>query len=354
MIGGLTYIRKASGQRSVDLTNVAGPEAIRRLRAIADRMEPRVRRAFEQAINSIRDEISEAEIAALIERGDIDGIMARITPQLLEDNFQVVAAAISQAVLAGGEVAAALQPAVIGVNGQTVNFVFNATNPRLASFAQRATAQRIREISEDVRGVMRGVIQRGTLVGDNPRTTARAVRESLGLTAKQELAVRNYRAALETNSSSALQRALRDRRFDPTVRRAIEQGVQLSDDQINRMVERYRARYVKYRSEVIARTESIRAVQGAQHELFQSYIDDGRIAPQQVRRFWHYTQDERTRAEHGTLRLPSERELRQDARCEPSRAAAATSDGLRSGSGTAVPSVSRPLVRAGRKNRWRT
>lgn len=99
----------------------------------------------------------------------------------------------------------------------------------------------------------------------------------------------------------ALERKLRDRRFDGTVRRAVREGQRLSPAQIDRMVDRYRDRYIKYRSEVIARTEAIRAVQGGQQALLESYVADGRIARQQIRRFWHYSHDGRTRSSHRAI-----------------------------------------------------
>jgi len=296
MIGGFRYLAKSAPIR---VEKVTGPEAVQRLRQAADRMEPRIRQAFEQALSDLRERLSDAELAQLIEAGNINQIVNGLLGEAVTDNALLpFAAAIGAAAIEGGRVAAAVQPPVVGRNGQDVQFVFNATNPRVASFAQAQTSQRIREISEDVRTVVRDVITQETRRGANPLETARRVRQSIGLTQRQEAAVANFRRMLEEGRIDVLDRQLRDRRFDPSIRRAIEQGRQIPQAKIDRMVERYRDRYVKYRSEVIARTEALRAVHGAQNELFQSYIDEDRISEQQVRRFWHYTQDEKTRAEH--------------------------------------------------------
>ena len=54
----------------------------------------------------------------------------------------------------------------------------------------------------------------------------------------------------------ALTYDLRDHRFDATIRRAQREVVPLSQDRIEKMLGRYRERFIKYRAEVIARTES--------------------------------------------------------------------------------------------------
>lgn len=283
------------------IRKVTGPEAVQRLDAVARRMEPRLRRAFLDAIENVRDRLNAREVARALDNGDVEAVMRLVSPGLLEEDMRQLRAAISDAVLAGGAEAAATQPDVFGPGLQQVRFVFDATNPRLANYAQQISSTRVREISNDIRETVRTTISAGTVAGDNPITTARDVREFVGLTDRQRRAVANYRRMLEGLDAEAMARELRDRRFDPTIARAIRDDKPLRRAQIDKMVERYRQRYVKYRSETIARTESIRSVQGAQHELFQSYVDEGKIEERQVRRFWHYTRDDRTRNWHRNI-----------------------------------------------------
>lgn len=280
------------------IRKVTGPEAVELLDQAARKMEPRLARTFRDGMERLRDRINADEVARLIEQRRIDEILRLLDFRATQEAMEDFRATVSAAVLAGALVAAAAQPPVSGVGGEEVRFVFNATNPRVARYAEQISSTRIREVSNNVRDVTRGIVRAGIVAGDNPRTTAIQVRENIGLTARQERAVANYRRALENLDSDALERELRDRRSDRSVLRAIEQGKPLSQEQIDSLTRRYRDRYIKYRSEVIARTESIRSVNGAQHELFQSYIDEGRIREEQVRRFWHHTFDERTRPDH--------------------------------------------------------
>jgi uncharacterized protein with gpF-like domain len=133
------------------------------------------------------------------------------------------------------------------------------------------------------------------------RAIARSVREQIGLTPRQAQWVENYRAELERGSRRALGRELRDRRFDPSVRRAIERGEALDDARINRMVDRYRERFTRYRSEVIARTEALRSVHEGTNEMYQQAIEEGALRADQIVRTWNATQDERTRDSHSTM-----------------------------------------------------
>ena len=265
---------------------------------LARRQEPRISRAFMAGLENVRDRVNATRLEQLLSSGDTNAILQLLSLDQSREDLQQFKAAINQAVSEGAKAAAESQPSVTGLNGTQVNFVFDSQNPRLAQYAQQISSTRIREISEDVRQVARNVISQDTTAGINPRETARRLRDSIGLTAKQEAAVQNYRRSLEQLDGDALRRELRDKRSDRKVRSAIENAKPLPNDRINSLVERYRKKYVKYRSETIARTEATRSLAGAQWELFQSYIDEGRIDERQVRRFWKPTLDGRTRNEH--------------------------------------------------------
>ena len=159
----------------------------------------------------------------------------------------------------------------------------------------------VREWTDTQRAAGTAAVQRGIERGANPRDQAREFRATTGLTARQEQAVANYRTSLERahrGSSDALSRELRDHRFDRTVIRAANTGEPLTAAQIDRMVARYRERYVKYRAEVIARTEALRAVNSGLTDSFRQFTADGVIPEGEVEREWMATFDGRTRPTH--------------------------------------------------------
>ena len=99
----------------------------------------------------------------------------------------------------------------------------------------------------------------------------------------------NYRRLLERageGDSEALTRQLRDRRFDRPSGAPLLAENRLTQAQIDRMVERYRERYIKYRAEVIGRTEALRAVHAGNDEGYRQAIDGGAIDLEELQRTW--------------------------------------------------------------------
>lgn len=148
--------------------------------------------------------------------------------------------------------------------------------------------------------------------GDNPRATALQIvgrinratgrREGgiLGLTSGQARYVANARTELSDPAGMAdyLKRGLRDKRYDRLVMRAIRDGKPLSQADVDRIAGRYADRLLKFRGDVIARTETIASTHAAQREAMQQLIDTGRVNANQVRKVWKATGDGRTRDSH--------------------------------------------------------
>lgn len=178
--------------------------------------------------------------------------------------------------------------------------VFDALPVGVVSALLAHNATLVREIADSTRKAIIQSVEENLIAGNNPRKIARDFRAAIGLTAKQEQSVRNYRMYLETLNPAALQRQLRDRRYDGTVARAIQSGTALSNEQIATMSERYRQRYVKYRAETIARTESLRAVSMGEYESLL-VADQEQAITKDLRRFWVFTPDERVRTNHTVI-----------------------------------------------------
>jgi hypothetical protein len=268
---------------------VAQSEAVK----IAERFEPRIRNALLRSFDAMRGKISVAEIVRQLESRGVEGVMSLM--DRFDGELGAVQEEVRQALRTSGRATLGVMP-----RGAILNpsFTFDTLNPNTVDFIRNYELNLIRQISENTKKAVRQGLRRDIVSGQNPRATARTFRANIGLTAKQEMAVYNYRQALENLDSQALKRALRDRRFDAALQRAINSEKQLSRDQVNAMVDRYRQRYIKYRSEVIGRTESLRATTVGQHAAIQQLVSSGSIDQQRVRRFWIPTRDNRTRNEH--------------------------------------------------------
>lgn len=159
----------------------------------------------------------------------------------------------------------------------------------------------IRGITDEQERMVRAVVSRGIAEGVPPAETARSLRDIVGLTPRQAESVVRYREELKQGNSNSLRRALRDRRFDRTVARAIRDGENLTDAQVDKMVEAYKRRYVAYRSMTVARTESLRAANIGSKAAIEQAISRGVITPDQVTKTWLATRDSRTRDTHRDL-----------------------------------------------------
>jgi len=247
-----------------------------RLVALIERQEGRVRRRYLELLRQSRQLATLEELAALLERGRVAEAL-----QIFDD----VGNALTQEVFAAYAAAGYSAAEFLRSEVDTV-FDFNLANERASLFVRNERARLIRELSQQQRLATAEFLADAFQRGLAPIEQARALKRSLGLTQYQAQIIRNYRRNLEQRDVRALGRALRDRRFDSTIRRAIDTDTPLSAAQIDRMVERYRERWIQYRARTIARTETLRAASAADEELFQQAIDDGVIAAADLQNQW--------------------------------------------------------------------
>lgn len=259
------------------------------LERLLDAQEPAVKRLFLELVDDIRDELTVRRIRKAIEEGRMSDAMRRAT------EYARLGEGVGDASRIG-----AVQTAQ-SLRDIDKQIAFDASGEH---YAARIRAQRLEltgRVSEQQRQTIAGSLQRGLALRENPIAIARRFRDSIGLSPRQDIAVENYRRALETGDRAALERMLRDRRYDPSVRRMLETGEALGKERIDRMVERYRQRQLKWRAEMIARTEVLRALHEGQEEMLLQAIGQGRIDPASVVRIWHTRVDGRERASHRAM-----------------------------------------------------
>lgn len=274
------------------------------IRALQDRYGRKVARAFLEAVNSAKGRIDWDAIAALVQNGQLETVF-----QIIEEatDYSPVRAALQEAVIAAGGMSAGVANAAPVTR---LEVYFDPGHPAATSYLQQYELDLIRGLHDQSRATVRDVLSTGTQVGRNPLTIARDLRESLGLTDRQEQAVRNFRVGLEDANRAPKRRALRDKRFDASIDRAADRGEPPAQDKIDRMVERYRARYLKYRAEMVARTETARAISQGQEALWRQLVDSGQLRADQIEKRWIYTHDGKTRDAHVTIpSLNSERKV---------------------------------------------
>jgi len=177
-----------------------------------------------------------------------------------------------------------------------IELSFTGSDPRAEKFIRESSSRMITEISNQQRLAIRARLAESFERGVNPRKAAKELIDIVGLTARQQAAVANYRRLLEQGSSFALERALRDPSMDALVRRG-----NLSSRDIDRMVRAYERNYVRYRTEMIARTEMLAASNEAVQEAYQQGVDSGDLDPEKFVRQWKTARDERVRGSHRSM-----------------------------------------------------
>ncbi|MDZ7906422.1 MAG: hypothetical protein U5N55_12050 [Cypionkella sp.] len=268
---------------------MAGPTRSQRARidqAIAA-MSPRIRKAFEAAIQAHASSIDFTALVRALERQDTFAAVRLLQfPQALLFPLEEE---LRAGFMAGA--AAADLPRVIGGV-----FAFNGRHPRAEQIVRELGAALIQGIQEDTLEASRRVISAGMEANTGFRKTAleivgrrnaAGVRVGgiLGLTTQQTDAVINARALLSNpdlmadyfKPDGSPRYKLSDRRFDRMIRRAIKEGKRLTAGDIDRIIAAHTSKALKYRGDLIAKNEARSAIAQGQYEAYQQMADDPRI-----------------------------------------------------------------------------
>ena len=297
----------------------------RELELLARRLEPAMRRAFEQAIAGVRSQVQLDLLASLLQSGQVDAVLEALGFDA--ERFSPLAEQLRQAFITGSEVGMKELPSVSlrqQVRGRynpanetpLLRFGFDMRNRGVESWLQSNSSRLITGVVEDQRQLVRQQLVRGMATGVNPRQTAlelvgrvgengRRAGGVVGLTAQQEQFVANVRRQLASGDPAQMaeyfDRKRRDKRLDGIVSRAIKAGKPVSPADIEKIAGRYADRLLALRGEMIARTESLTAMAAGREEAFRQQIESGRLAPENVTGTWSATGDDRTRHSHQAM-----------------------------------------------------
>lgn len=265
-----------------------------------DRLEGQIEKVYLDAIREVVSRASVRELEAAIKAQNVEEILA--AAGISEASLSMTTEAIRGAFIAGGVAEAG-----------TLRTVFNIRNPRAEAWLADSSSKLVTMIMDSQREAIREVLTFNMELGRGPRQTALDIvgrvnritgrREGgiIGLTGPQGAYVASARKELMELDRHYFTRSRRDRRFDPTVMRAIKEGQPLSSADIDRIVGRYSDRLLQTRGEAIGRTEAIEALNAGAHQSLQQALDSGEIPPQFVKRVWEAANDSRTRDAHAQM-----------------------------------------------------
>lgn len=277
------------------------------LSLIASQEEARMLRAFLDSVAAIKNDVKITQLTLLIEQGNIDGAIRLLG--LDPSAFEGMDDALRQSFRTGGFTGAA-QFGDIPTSVGDVTMRFNMRNPSAEEWLLTNSSELVIGMSDSQVKLVREALTDDLANGVNPKQSAlnlvgrtdgtgKRTGGIIGLTDQQSGWVSSARTELEELNPKYFTRDLRDKRLDGVIRKAMDSGTPLTPQQINRAITRLQGRTLKFRGDVIARTESINALRAGHEESVNQAIEVGEVDPNDVSGVWDSSgPDGRTRDSH--------------------------------------------------------
>lgn len=152
---------------------------------------------------------------------------------------------------------------------------FDQTNPVAVDWVKAHAAELVTQnVIPTSQEAIRAIIQRSFEQGITASDAARLIREHIGILPRHADAVERYRQAL--------------------IKRFKDQGSLVWEADSTRLAGRYAQQLINYRAKNIARTETIRASNQGQKELWSQAVDEELLAPAEWEREWIADETETT------------------------------------------------------------
>lgn len=275
----------------------------RQVEALIDEMSPRVRAAFLNAIQSAKNGINQAELLEALEAGDIERAVdvLRIEQSVLWPLNEAIRASY---MAGGGLVTKGLPRSIAG------SFGFNGSHPRAEQWTRNIGSGLIQGIQTETLEMSREVITRGLQENIGTKTVARQltgrrvgrnrVGGFLGLTSEITDSILSGRAKLQSGDPALMREylglKLRDKRHDPYIKKAIEEGRAISGTRLDQIITGHQSKALGKRGQIIARNETFTAQAAARYEAHIQLVESGKVESATHR--WQHGLSKEPRLDH--------------------------------------------------------
>lgn len=235
------------------------------LQRIAQRLRPIVRGSLVRGINEFKEKIDLNDLIDAVSKADA-GAALEVVPW---DDFQGAVKGIDKAILDGVSESAEqskflMRNAVKSlVPSLAPEVSFNPQNPRLLRWIENHIAELVTNVRENTKKAIQQIIIKSMNEGMPPRESAKLIKKIVGLNDRQVGAVLNRRDAL--------------------IKKGLK-GAKLED-----AIEKYTQKQLKYRSELIARTEAMTANNHGMMEVMDQNADKGLFDRNKAKKVWIVT-----------------------------------------------------------------
>lgn len=296
---------------------------------LIDLFTPEIRDVFLAAMQDVVDNAIIGDMIDAIEQGDVIAAFQALgfTQAAMLPIIKIVENAFER----GGVLTGDKFPKFLRTPSGRAIFRFDVRNSRAEAWLRDHSSQLVTQLTDEARDNVRSVIERGMIAGNNPRSTAldivgridpvtrNRVGGVVGLTRNQELWVANTRRDLndlnrivsdefgsipisefrkKIENHPYFARELRRKGSDASIIRELTSGKQINADTIDKLVTAYKSNALRYRGEVIARTEAMQALNRSEYEATLQAVDMGALRSNDVKRVWDSAGDNRVRWSH--------------------------------------------------------
>lgn len=262
---------------------------------IADLMEPAAKASLLKGFKSFRKRVDLYQVAELVRRRDFEALDKLIDWQRLPEDLKELQNIRRKGVeLTAKEYLPFFKKSISKMfpNIDPSQFSFNAKLGAVEGVINTSVANLVVEITTATRIAIREVVRVSLAEGIPAIAAAKVIKQSIGLNSQQAKAVTNFTNNLIDEKFGKLTKFQRESFFkgmsDEQISNAIEKRG------IEKLAGQYADRQLELRSENIAKTETFRAVNEGQQQIFMQAVDAGILFPEEVEREWVVTPDQKT------------------------------------------------------------
>lgn len=269
--------------------------------AAAEKHERPLARAMLAAFMDLRDAVPHARLVELLSSGadPADVVAAWPWRDVLAVPESVGLDAVRLlAKSAGDDIEDVLVRTVVAGSEHSgvIDARLDVTNPHAIQAAQEQAVALVGSVRRGSERTVRALVTRATRGELTVDEVARLLRTSIGLTPRQAQAVANYSQAVADYADGRLSGGALRSRYAMADRGMIRGGYQsagMTDAQQAKAVDRYSARWLKFRAETIARTETLKAVNKGLLLSWEQAVAEGYLSSASLME-WIATGDDRT------------------------------------------------------------
>ncbi len=233
--------------------------------------QKRIMRLLGAAMNEVRDQVIglEGKLLDALGHDSLDKIVNMVTVEPWLGVQQQLQDEMLGELASGGK-----RVKLPNIRKALLSYSFDATRPEAAAWASVNSGVLVTEIIESQREAIRGYASQANLGQFTPREAARGMRDVVGLTSRQSGWVQNFR--------------------DKQIGRIMGTGKTFDQAYAasEKATTRYHNRIHRYRTETIARTETLKASNAGRNLAWDQGLAEGFIDPNAVKE-WSTSEDER-------------------------------------------------------------